>query len=186
MSAAEEDALIARSIAGDHVAFAVLVRRHGPRLARSVRALGVLPGDVEDVVQDAFVAAWRSLASFKLGMSFIAWASVIAANKARDWSRGRRLAFWRQDAADPGEAATVADPTTTLQALGARDELRSLSRRLALLPYPQRQALVLVTVGGLTHAEAAEALGATSKAIEIRIARARAKLGEEANPPPLS
>ena len=171
-------ALAARSISGDKTAFARLARRHGPRLARTVRALGVRTSDVEDVVQSALLATWRNLADYDPRQSFLAWSGAIAANKARDWRRFakvRRLWFGASEL-DAPEAQGAPDDRTGAAAFERHLELKWVRAAIAKLPEAQRVALILVSVTGLTAPEAAATLGISLKAVETRIARARQTL----------
>jgi RNA polymerase sigma-70 factor (ECF subfamily) len=167
--------LARRSLAGDRRAFGLLARRHGPKLARTVRALGVAPSDVEDVVQNALVAAWRALADYDPARPFLGWCSTIAANKARDWRRHRRVRVpWFEGAPlDRPEAGAVEEPNAGPAVEADRDQLRRVERALQALPPRLSVPLVLVTATGLTQREAAAALGVSPKTVETRIARAR-------------
>jgi RNA polymerase sigma factor CnrH len=166
--------LVTWAAAGDQAAFATLAHRHGPTLAKTVRALGVGHGDVEDTVQLALIACWRNMQQCDPGRSFIAWASVIAANKARDWRRRagarRRLseAYATQRHVEPASDETDAAVT--------RLALNQAIKAIGDLPEHLRVALVLTAVTGLTQTEAAKALGVSAKALEGRVLRARQSL----------
>jgi RNA polymerase sigma-70 factor (ECF subfamily) len=175
----DSDADLARlSLAGDHRAFARLAERHGPRVARLVRALGVAPADVEDVVQSALVSAWRALADYDRGRPFLGWCLAIAANKARDWNR-RNQARQRRiggPGLDHPEALAAVEPGSGPEVEAERDRLRRVAKAVQALPEQLRLPLVLVAVGGLTQREAGVSLGLTQKTVETRIARARGLL----------
>lgn len=180
-SAGDTDADLARrSLAGDRRAFGLLARRHGPRLARTVRALGVAPPDVEDVVQTALVAAWQALADYDPSRPFLGWCSTIAVNKARDWNRRRkvRLAWFEGTPLEWADARAVEEPSAGPAVEEKRDQLRRVQQALRTLPERLSVPLVLVTVTGLTQKEAALALGVSVKAIEARIVSARRRLVE--------
>lgn len=170
--------LVARAVSGDRAAFGVLARRHGARLARTIRALGVRPSDVEDVLQAALIAAWRNLADFDRAQSFPAWSSRIAANKARDWGRHarRRRPWLTASPLDAPEALSAVDAAQPPEGFEDRAELRRVQAAVAALPEKLRVPLVMVTVTDLTQAETAAALGVSLKTVEMRISRARQKL----------
>lgn len=180
--------LVARASLGSQAAFAILARRHGPRLARTVRALGVRPADVEDVVQTAFISAWRGLSDFDPQRSFLAWVSTIAANKARDWWRQHRVRrLWLSaEPLDGQEALAAVDPDSGAEHLDGRAELQRVEIAIRALPENLRTPLVLVAVTGLTQTEAALAMGLSVKSIETRIARARRYLGQRLANAPVS
>ena len=110
-SACTDGELAAFAREGDQRAFAEIVRRHKKPTYRVARSC---MGDVDealDIVQDAFVAAYRNLARYDPDRSFRAWLARITLNKCRDWARRRAV---RRLFTLPGltaeEAAHVADP----------------------------------------------------------------------------
>lgn len=174
----DKDVQLARAAAtGDRTAFAALLRQLTPRFAAVIRAQNIPASDVEDVLQETALSLWRALGEYDAGRPFAPWAVMNAANKARDWRRRRRVrAFWL--AAAPLEAAgEAADPSASpeTQALNAR-ALAHARAAIANLPEPLRGPLLLTAVAGFSQVEAAAALGISAKAVETRVARARAAL----------
>lgn len=107
----DERALIARAQGGDARAFEELVRRHADRLHDAVRRWGLDEADAQDVAQETFVRAWRSLPGFRVQSQFYTWLYRIGFNETQ-----RRLAR-----RPPAEAVHP----------GAQDaQLRELDRRL--------------------------------------------------------
>ena len=88
----EDAALVARARAGDREAFGVLVTRHQRAALRTAFAIGGSESEAEDVTQEAFVKAFRSLRRFEDGRPLRPWLMQIVANEARNRrrSRGRR------------------------------------------------------------------------------------------------
>ena len=76
-----DEALLERATAGDHQAYAELVRRYS-EIAHRTATLIVGPADAEDAVQDAFVRAFYALGRFRPGSPFKPWLLVIVANSA--------------------------------------------------------------------------------------------------------
>lgn len=179
MSAAPDDAaLVVLAIAGDRAAFVELYRHHGPAVAKLTRAYGAPTFEVEDVVQEVFVAAWRRLADYDHQRPFRAWLFAIALNRVRDLSRRRRVRAFFFGASELDEGATriegeAPDPETQAH---HRLALEQVSRAIATLPEGLRTALVLTAVSGLSYQDAAASLKITVKALEGRIARARKRL----------
>lgn len=176
----EEDASLARRArTGDHDAFKTLVRRHWPALMQAARGMNVPETDVEDVVQDAFVAAWGSLETYDLTRPFKTWLFAIAFNKMRDHLRFRKVRSFFFGANDIHADATppIADLTAGPErdAL-ARQELERVKFVLGRLDRNLREALVLTGLVGMSQPEAADALGVSLKTIEGRVMRARAQL----------
>lgn len=166
-----------RARAGDPRAFEALARTHERALYSHVaRIIG--PGsDAEDVVQDAFVSAWRSLPGFS-GDSFKAWLFRIARNRAIDLVRARRRrgelpldppdddgeAGWAEPAAGGPDLADIASGHETLAAVEAA---------LGAVPVEQRDALLLRDVQGFSYEEIAVITGAEIGTVKSRIHRAR-------------
>jgi RNA polymerase sigma-70 factor (ECF subfamily) len=133
----------------------------------------------EDATQEAFVASWRNIASFR-GEAFRPWLLRIAANLCRDElrRRGRRPASSLDNALEAGvPEPSDDDPTPDDSALTS--ELRGrLQAALQLLPQDQRTALVLCDIDGLDYGEIATVMGTSLGTVKSRIARARLKMRE--------
>lgn len=180
MSAEEQsdNFLAARAQLGDKMAFTRLVHIYGPRLAALVRSTGIPRDAVEDITQEAFIAAWRSIQDYDKTRPVKSWLFQIALNKARDWRRRRRVRAFFFGALPFEETAELvpsmeAGPEQTAEDRGL---LRRVGQLVASLPLSLQAPFVLTTVGGLTHPEAAEVLGLSAKAIERRLVRARERL----------
>ena len=161
----DDAALVRRSLAGDTAAFACLYEHHAIALATHVRR--ALPGvhfDAADAVHDAFVRAWCRLPQLRDPERFSPWVRAIALSTARDALRaaGREVA----QAATP-EAATATDNL---------DEVLTLRQAVASLPPPQRTAVVLCYLQGLTAGEASRLLGVPTSTVRGRLQKGRAAL----------
>jgi RNA polymerase sigma-70 factor (ECF subfamily) len=180
-----DEALAARAKRGDRQAFDVLVGRHKTGLYRIVRRYVGDADDAYDILQDAWISVWESLDRYDPSRSFLAWLRVITINKCRDFSRRRRFRRLILDAfaAEP-VTENVSPEHDDPHAAAARDELRlqQLTEAIARLPPTYKEPLVLTTAGGLTQEAAAEVLNTTTKAIEMRLRRARKKLIKALNP----
>ena len=176
-----DEALAASAKTGDRAAFEVLVRRHKEHLYAFLRRYIGQADDAYDVLQDCFVAAWLGLPRYDPDRRFLPWLRTIALNKARDFGRRqavRRMVFLIRGHEDT-EDATAATGDRAREDAAARDErLSRLDRAIAGLPALYKEPLLLTVAGGLSHAETAALLKTTSKAIEMRLARARRKLLE--------
>lgn len=173
MIPAASDPLAVAAQAGDRRAFDALIRREKAGLYAFVRRYVGDADDAYDVVQESFVAAWRSLARFDPARSFPIWLRTIALNKCRDHGRRgkvRRL-FLGALAVQPGIA-----PTTREERMD--EELAQLDRAIGRLPNIYKEPLLLTTAGGLSHDEAAVVLKISAKAVEMRLYRARKRLAE--------
>jgi RNA polymerase sigma-70 factor (ECF subfamily) len=171
---ADDDALVARSAAGDGAALAVLVGRHGDRLAALARRMLGPDGDVEDVVQETFVRLWSRAGLWRPGEAQLAtWLHRVAANLCIDRLRRRR-------AGSLDEAPEPIDPTPPPDrdqaAMGAA---RRIDEALAALAPRQRLAIVLCHYQELGNIEAAAAMAISVEALESLLARGRRALKAE-------
>lgn len=167
----ELDEAARRARNGDAAAFRRIVEATGPRLVRlAARILGNV-ADAEDVVQEAYVKAHRSLAAGEFdGRSRVeTWLHRIVVNAAIDASRSReRSPTPRDTLPDPGwDGAASAE---------ARVALSELDDLLRALPPEQRSALVLKSIEGFSASEIAAILSTTEGAVEQLLVRARALL----------
>lgn len=168
---AQEDARLARqAAAGSRHAFGQLYARyapvvHGVLLARTPRI------DVEDLLQDVFLAAWRRIGDLRDPAAFGGWLLSIARHRATDACR-RRPALEPLPADVPGgvPAAPAAEAHAALAAIRT-------------LPDAYRETLMLRLVEGLTGPEIAERTGLTAGSVRVNLHRGmkllREKLGLE-------
>lgn len=171
--------LVEAAAGGDREAFDELVRRYQGAIVSLIRSLTGGGADAEDLAQEVFVRAWRSLAGFRGDSAFRTWLHRIAVNVVRSHQgRMSRLRRWLQPAAsgdadmtDPIEAA--ADASNIESDVMRRD---AIDRALAAIPAEMREAVVLRDVQGLDYREIAEALGVPIGTVESRIFRGRQRL----------
>jgi RNA polymerase sigma-70 factor (ECF subfamily) len=155
---------------GDRTALAALVRRSQSEIWRFVASL-VGTSDADDVTQDVYVRAWRSLGRFRGDASARTWLFVIARRACTDALRGRSR---RRRLAERLEAdAEVAAATGTDRSGG-----HALEALVALLAADRREAFVLTQLLGFSYDEAAAVCGVPVGTIRSRVARARGDLVE--------
>lgn len=188
-ASADDAALLDRMRAGDAAAFELLMRRHNRRLYRTARSLLRDGAEAEDAVQEAYLAAYRSLASFRGQASMATWLTRIVVNECMDRLRrqARRdniLPMARggnvdpDDRPDPVEAHPDADHDTPDRSL-VRAEMRALlERRIDELPQDFRAVFMLRAVEELTVEETAQCLGIPEATVRSRHFRARSLLRE--------
>lgn len=178
MNSADADCVLAlRAVEGDRRAYTILMTRHGGSLAQAARAFGMPETDVDDVVQESFIAAWRNLAQYDPARPFRGWLFRIAINKMRDLRRRRRVRAFLFGAHRLDERPDMADDAPDQERLAmAVSELAHIRARLGSLEGGLGEALVLTAIVGMSQPEAALALGISVKSIEGRVARARIKL----------
>jgi uncharacterized protein len=159
---------VAAVLAGDRRSFAVLLELH---LARATALAGRLldsPAEVEDVVQEAVLQAYLGLRELRDPERFGAWFCAITTNLAKMRLRQMRGRLVSLDGLD-GHLATDAS-------LEAHDRLTAIHDALAGLSAPEREAVVLHYVGGLTTPEIATRVGERVGTVRVRLHRARRRL----------
>jgi RNA polymerase sigma-70 factor (ECF subfamily) len=173
-----EAGLVARARAGDAGALEALYRAHVGELSRHARHLVHGRAEAEDLVQEAFVAAFESLPRFRGEAPFAGWLHRIALNLARHrWrARARRRALLKVFAWLTGVAA--ADDSTPDRAAEAGDAARLLRSAVAALSPKLREAFVLLAVERLPGEEAAKLAGVRPAALRVRALRARRRVRE--------
>ncbi len=173
-----DEEVVRRVLAGESELFELLMRRHNQRLFRTVRALVQDPNAAEEVLQRAYVAAWRGLAQFAGRSSFITWMTRIALRTAGALARSEQRAL--EIAEDSSDAAARDLEAESADAPMDRKELADvLERAIDALPPSQRIVVVLRLVDGRSTAEVAEALDVTEETVKVRLHRARERLKED-------
>lgn len=141
-----------------------------PRLRRFAHALTGSATDADDVVQIGCIKALRGRDGFTPGTRLDSWLFRILQNAWRDELRRRGA---RPEGASVELDLEIADETDRL---GDRTTLAAVRRAMQRLPDDQREALALVSVEGLTYAEAAAALDVPLGTLMSRVARGRQRL----------
>ena len=174
--AAEDAALMARVQGGDEAAFGALMDRWERPVKSVIGRIVLNAAEAEELAQEAFVRVWQKREKFRAGAAFRPWVFAIAVNLARNrlrWWRRRpevSLEEWTDGLDAPAGGANAAELAL------ANERSAAVRDAVAALPVELREALVLFEYEQMAHAEIALAIGATPKAVETRIYRAREKL----------
>jgi RNA polymerase sigma factor (sigma-70 family) len=172
-SARTDDQLVTRFRTGDDGAFAEMHDRYrSALLAFARRMLHGTGHDAEDVVQDAFIRAYRGLRVTDRPMALRPWLYMIVRNRALDELRTPQ----RADVYDDEVRMRPVADSDPAQCYEERDEMRQIVAEIARLPERQRMALVMREFDGRSHAETAHALHTTVPATKSLIVRARSNL----------
>jgi RNA polymerase sigma-70 factor (ECF subfamily) len=175
---------MARLVAGHDDALNDLMARHATSIFHFLFRMLGNEEDANDLAQEAFVRVYQNRTRFRPGAKFSAWLYTIAGNLARNhhrWcARHPNVSLDAQnDASDqslkdtlPGKGATPHEAAETAERAAA------VRAAVASLPEEMREAIILCEWQELPVAEAATILGATAKAIESRLYRARNLLRE--------
>jgi RNA polymerase sigma-70 factor (ECF subfamily) len=185
------DDLVQRAVAGNRAALDGLLAAYYPRLAAHVAPK--LPRDlrgtlaVEDVLQEAYLDAFQSIASAKAdnGKSFYSWLVSIVEHRLLDLIRAARAAKrgggWgpldAQSASMVGmlEQIAVTSRTPSVSAAG-HEAVSAVQAALELLPADYREALRLRHIEGLAVADVAARMGRTERAVQMLCHRALKQL----------
>lgn len=171
-----ENDLVARAQAGDSSAFSQLLRLHDDKMrGLAYRVLGSQTA-MDDVLQDAYLKAYRNIASFRLDAKFSTWLYRIVHTTCIDHhrQRARRPQVSLETVADQHDPS--ADHATDI---ARREELQ---QALSELPPDHLAVVVLIDGEGLSYDAVAETLGINPGTVASRLSRARATLRERLAP----
>jgi RNA polymerase sigma-70 factor, ECF subfamily len=176
--------LVGEARRGDREAFAELVRRHERRVYGLVFRMVRDHSDADDLAQEVFLTAFKSIAAFRQGASFSTWVYRIAVNLSLTFLKRKRRekgrAEFREDlvvgGTERGLSASPEDRSTM-------NELKSrIDEAVDALPGHFRASFLLVAAEGLSHAEAAEVLGCSENTVSWRMHKARKLLRARLSP----
>jgi RNA polymerase sigma-70 factor (ECF subfamily) len=180
----DEATLVAQLRAGDEAAFEQVVRAYGGRLLAVARRIVGSEEDARDVVQDAFMNAFRSLNRFEGNAKLSTWLHRIAVNAALMKLRTRKrkpeqsieslLPAFLEDGHHEERFKSWEEPVDVLMERAENRE--QVRKQIDALPEGYRTVLVLRDIEGLDTEETANVLGLSVNATKIRLHRARQAL----------
>ena len=171
IAAAERDgALIERARAGDATAFDALVRTYMEQAFRVAYRVVGHREDAEDLVQEAFLAAYQYLDSFEVGRPFGPWLMRIVVNRGANLRRSRA-----RRSTEP-ETEGVSDAPTALEQTEWSDTGRVLQDALSTLSERQRLIVTMFDVDGMTSAEIGEMMELAPGTVRWHLHEARRQL----------
>jgi RNA polymerase sigma-70 factor (ECF subfamily) len=177
--------LVQRARQGDAAAFGELIDRHRAAVYRAALAALGSHADAEDAAQDAFLAAYRRLDSFRGDASFKTWLLTITWHQAINRRRGLMRIWRRMVAANRGDREQsviddIAAPDPTPEQAAVDDQLRSAIRQAIRTLSPKlRDVLLLVQSGEHTYEEIGMMLGVPLGTIKWRVSEARRKIRQQ-------
>jgi len=167
-----EPALVERARSGDRDAFEELVRRHADRLYAVVLRFVADGDEAQEVTQEAFLRAWRSIPRFEGRSAFFTWLYRIGINEAKRRAARRppvHVASLEDEPVPEAPDWSEAPETRSDQ----QDLRRVLEEAIRSLPLEYRGPIVLRDVEGLSTREAAEVMELGEAAFKSRLHRAR-------------
>jgi RNA polymerase sigma-70 factor, ECF subfamily len=178
----DEARMIASILAGETHLFHELIRPYERRVYAMALSFLRNEADAEDVAQEAFLKAFRNLASFRGEAKFGTWLVSITLNEARSRIR-RRDAVTMESLDEPQDGQAEASPALLRdwkeipsEALERKEVRLLLHRAITGLPLIYREVFQLRDIEHLSVNEAAESLGITIASVKVRLHRARLML----------
>ena len=166
--------LVRKFIHGDDSAFERIVQEHRADVAALANRLLGWPGDVEDVVQNIFLAAFLGLKKFRGECSLRTWLFTITINECRNYRYRQMLRlrlFVRGREKVSHSSAPSADGMAT-----KRETFEQVRRAVKALPAKYREPVVLKYLQQLASDEIARILGISAGTLQVRLSRARKRL----------
>lgn len=182
-----DQALVERVQQGDKKAFDMLVMKYQLRIAKLVARFLRNPSDVPDVVQEAFIKAYRALPGFRGDSAFYTWLYRIAINTAKNHlvSMRRKATAYGvdvQEAEDYGASEWLKEYSTPERQLLADEIQVTVNNAMSDLPADLREAISLREIEGLSYEDIAAAMDCPIGTVRSRIFRAREAIDEILEP----
>ncbi len=183
-----DQALVERAQLGDKKAFGMLVEKYHRKLGRLLGRMIRDQAEVEDVVQESFIKAYRALHNFRGDSAFYTWLYRIGINTAKNYlvSMGRRPQVMQEveiedveNFDDGGEMRTMDTPETALM---TKQIAQTVNDTVASLPEELRTAITLREIEGLSYEEIATLMQCPIGTVRSRIFRARETISEKLRP----
>ena len=177
--------LVERAQRGDKRAFDLLVIKYQRKLARLLSQFIRDSAEVEDVMQETFIKAYRSLPSFRGESAFYTWLYRIGINAAKNFlvSQGRRASttneFDIEDAENFEEGSQLRELNTPESELMSRQIAQTIHQTLQELPEELRTAITLREIEGLSYEEIANTMSCPTGTVRSRIFRAREAIADK-------
>ena len=169
----DDGGLTAALARGDEGAFEQMVALYQQRVTRLAYRLMGWRADVDDIVQDVFLAALRSSDRFRGDCSLWSWLTAVTLNRCRTIQR-RQKVWGRIESVLGRRRERMADPADA--GVASQEVAREVRSAVAGLPPRDREVIVLFYLEHRSVAQMSEAMACSTNAIEVRLHRARAKL----------
>jgi RNA polymerase sigma-70 factor (ECF subfamily) len=186
LDASTDAELVQQAAAGNDMAFAQIMRRHNRLLFRTARSILKSDADTQDALQEAYLHAWRALASFRADAKLSTWLVRIVVNEAL--GRLRRsggqvmplhAAVPTEDEGDTAETSMPANPDEQPEPIAMRAQVRrQIEARIDTLPDAFRTVFMLRGIEEMSVEEVAAVLGIPEATVRSRFFRARSLLRE--------
>ncbi len=176
----EEKALVQKAAAGDRASFEQLVICYQTQVYNLALRMVGNDADAQDLAQEAFVRAWRALASFQFSSQFSTWLYRLTSNICIDFLRAQKkrttisLTVLQEE---DGSQWDMRDPKPLPEEqMMVQEEREVLLAAIASLDIAYRQILLLRVVDGCSYQQIGKILGIREGTVKSRLARAREQL----------
>ena len=178
----EDEALVRRTQNGENAAFDVLVERYKERLYATVYHMTSNHEDANDLVQDTFIKAYKSLRGFRGQSSFYTWVYRIAVNRTINFIKRRKNRS--QYSLDDLDSSIQTDPdlvelmshVTPRREVALTELQQKLNEALQRLSEPHRAVVAMHDIQGMTHADIARVMKCSEGTVRSRLFYARQQL----------
>lgn len=183
-----DQALVERAQRGDQQAFGLLVEKYQRKLARLLSRMMRDSAEIEDVVQESFIKAYRALPNFRGDSAFYTWLYRIGINTAKNYlvAMGRRPQVSKdieiEDAENFEDADELRSMATPESELMTKEIAKTVNDTMMSLPDDLRTAITLREIEGLSYEEIASVMDCPIGTVRSRIFRARETIAAKLRP----
>ena len=179
-----DDRLVEQAKQGNVEAFAELARRFEKRIQRAILALTGNLQDADDLTQETFMQAYKTLKDFKQQASFFTWLYRIAINLTLNFLKRKKKERMKETLNEnlPLELNSETLVDSPEQNSLEKELSEKLKEAIDSLPIPYRASFVLVVFQGMTHGEAAQILRCSENTVSWRMHKARKMLQAKLKP----
>ncbi|HEX5484770.1 RNA polymerase sigma factor RpoE [Limnobacter sp.] len=185
----DEDLIIVRRVqSGDQAAFNLLVSKYHRRVARLLTRMVKNQEDIDDVVQETFIKAYRAIGNFRGESAFYTWIYRIAINTAKNLlvTQSRKPSALREIADEDNETfednSALSNIDTPESLYESRQIGVAVNDAMTALPEELRSAIVMREIDGLSYEEIAAAMDCPIGTVRSRIFRAREAIAAKIKP----
>ena len=180
--------LVEKAQKGDKQAFGILVEKYHKKLYRLLSRMVRDQSEIEDIVQDSFIKAYRAINNFRGDSAFYTWLYRIGVNTAKNhlMALGRRPKAMNdvelediENFDDAGDLRTYETPESVMM---TKEIAATVNDTIENLPEELRSAITLREMDGLSYEEIAEIMDCPIGTVRSRIFRARESIAEKLKP----
>ena len=183
-----DQVLVEKAQKGDKQAFGVLVEKYNKKLFRLLSRMVRDQSEIEDIVQDSFIKAYRAINNFRGDSAFYTWLYRIGVNTAKNhlMALSRRPKAMNdvelEDIENFDDAGDLRSYETPESALMTKEIAATVNETIEQLPEELKSAITLREIDGLSYEEIAEIMDCPIGTVRSRIFRARESIAEKLKP----